>query len=73
MKQQSDELYPRHIQALSRAVRDARRLRGMLVGREQEEFDANLKLAREALKLVRELGRQHKQRRWVNSSRFPGV
>lgn len=67
-----DELYPRHVKALARAVKEAKAWRGALTDEAKiEEFDRFIATAQEALKRVRELARQHKMRRWVNSDRFP--
>lgn len=58
----NDELYPRHVKALAWAVREAEAWRGNLVGnpdpRPLAAFDAQVKQAKEALKIVRELARQ---------------
>ena len=59
---QSDELMPRHIKALTRALREAASWRGSLVGAAPAEalaeFDAYIATAKEGMKRVRELGRQ---------------
>lgn len=59
----SDELFPRHVRALARAVKEAESWRGSLVGNPDpqplEDFDVFIAEAKEAMRIVRELGRQH--------------
>lgn len=62
-KDQSDELMPRHVKALGWAVAQAEDWRGSLVGNPDpgplEEFDRFIAQAKEAMSIVRELGKQH--------------
>lgn len=69
-----DELFPRDVKALARAVREAEAWRGAMGpdSRQLEEFDQFIKKARQALKIVRELAAQHQLRRKVNSSSWRG-
>ncbi|WP_281686406.1 hypothetical protein [Pseudomonas citronellolis] len=59
----SDELFPRHVRALARAVEEAEAWRGSMVGNPNpgplEAFDKFIKEAKQAMRIVRELGRQH--------------
>lgn len=61
MAEQSDELFPRHLKVLAACVSMA-----------QHSLTADeKKKVREAMKIIRELGRQHRLRRWVNGPNFP--
>ncbi|MNQ65307.1 hypothetical protein D3C85_797600 [compost metagenome] len=62
-RDQPDELMPRHVKALRDAVNLAEGWRGSMVGNPDPEpleaFDRAIRRAKQALKIVRELGRQH--------------
>lgn len=61
---QPDEFKPSHVKALSRAVREASWWRGQLEDPQARvAFDAYIREAKAALKVVRELARQQKSAR----------
>lgn len=62
-KDPKGELYPRHTKALARAIREAEGWRGLLTctGDDADlvEFDAFIDAAKQAMREVREVAKQH--------------